>query len=761
MTNPRALKPGELCRLLNSTPLGPVISDRRLRAHRERAGLRIGDGGRVDLFRYAAWLFQELSKAGDNASRGGDGHHVSSYARKRDREAQRSRDESERGRDIGPIPDVVDPQRRAAAAKSLKTFCETYFPETFYLPWSSDQLRVVATIEKVVREGGQFALAMPRGTGKTALATAGAEWALLNGYRRFVVLIGESNEAAIELIDDLKTDFEANELLLEDFPEVCYPIRCLDGITQRQKAQTCLGEPTRIALREKSIRLPTIAGSRASGAIVRAAGINARIRGMRYKLTDGSTLRPDVAIIDDPQTAASAKSELQIKSRIKTISSDILRLPGPDKTIAAIMPCTVIQPDDVADQLLNREKHPEWNGERTKLLYAFPTNMALWEQYREIRADSFRRHGDAREATAFYRANRAKMDEGAQPSWPERFESHQISAVQYAMDIWIDDPQSFFSEFQNEPEIEGDASEFPTTADVAAKRNGLVRGVVPLGATVVTAFIDVQGKLLYWLVAAWSPNLTGAVIDYGTYPDQKRRHFTLRDARHTLAKAAPRAGFEGRIYAGLDTLTRDLLAREWTREDGTSMRIQRCLIDSGWGTSTETVYTLCRTSPHAAVLAPSKGKGITKDMLPLRQYKQRPGEVIGDEWIVSAIPKAGVRLVTYDTNHWKTWCLQALGVPLGDPGCLSLFERDPGGRRSIDHKLLAEHLTNEKAEKKPGRGGRVVYEWTCPKHLDNHWLDCLVGSAVAASLHGCKPLAGQVTHPPVKKRRRPRGPEYF
>jgi hypothetical protein len=29
------------------------------------------------------------------------------------------------------------------------------------------------------------------------------------------------------------------------------------------------------------------------------------------------------------------------------------------------MPCTVIRPGDMADNILNRDRHPEWNGERT------------------------------------------------------------------------------------------------------------------------------------------------------------------------------------------------------------------------------------------------------------------------------------------------------------------------------------------------------------------------------------------------------------
>lgn len=59
-TDPRKMKPGELCRVLNSTPLGEVLTDKRLRQHRARAGLRIGDGPTIDLFRYAAWLADEV-----------------------------------------------------------------------------------------------------------------------------------------------------------------------------------------------------------------------------------------------------------------------------------------------------------------------------------------------------------------------------------------------------------------------------------------------------------------------------------------------------------------------------------------------------------------------------------------------------------------------------------------------------------------------------------------------------------------------------
>ena len=48
-TDPRNLRPVDLARALNSTPLGEVTSERQLYRHRIRAGFRIGDGRHIDM----------------------------------------------------------------------------------------------------------------------------------------------------------------------------------------------------------------------------------------------------------------------------------------------------------------------------------------------------------------------------------------------------------------------------------------------------------------------------------------------------------------------------------------------------------------------------------------------------------------------------------------------------------------------------------------------------------------------------------------
>jgi len=87
----------------------------------------------------------------------------------------------------------------------------------------------------------------------------------------------------------------------------------------------------------------------------------------------------------------------------------ILNLAGPGQKISGIMPCTVIRPGDMADQILDRDKHPAWQGERTRLVYVFPANEKLWDKYAQIRADSFRNDGDGHEATEFYGKHRKEM----------------------------------------------------------------------------------------------------------------------------------------------------------------------------------------------------------------------------------------------------------------------------------------------------------------------------------------------------------------
>lgn len=725
--DPRHLRPADLARLLNSTAVGTVIGERQLHRHRTRAGFRIGDGRSVDLLRYLAWLADEVHAPIQTKDATKD------YAAHRESMRERARQESESGRDIGDLPSVENPARKATAARSFRAFCESYFPEVFSLTFSDDHLQVIAKTEQAVLHGGLFALAMPRGSGKTTIAECACLWAILYGHREFVCLIGSDEQHASDMLESLKTELDTNDLLLADFPEIAFPIRCLEGIAHRANGQLFHGERTHIGWTAKEIILPTIPGSTGSGAVIKVAGITGRIRGMKFKRPDGRAVRPSLVVLDDPQTDESARSLSQCQHREAILAGAVLGLAGPGKKIAGVMPCTVIRPGDMADRILDREVHPEWNGERMRMVYAFPTSTKLWDEYARLRAEGMRAGRDLADATAFYQANREAMDAGAAVAWPARFNHDELSAIQHAMDLKLQDEHAFWAEYQNEPLPETDDEEGTLEPEqIITKLNGLDRLTLPTGADHLTCFIDVQQKAMFYVVCAWSYDFTGWVVDYGTWPDQRRHYFSLRDLKITLAAATKGAGLEGQLYAGLEAATKELCGRRFRRDDGAELAIERLLIDANWGQSTDVVYQFCRQSDHAALLLPSHGRFVGAASIPFSDYKRKRGDRLGHNWrIPSVVGRRSVRHVLYDTNFWKSFIHARLAVPMGDGGCLSLW-----GRQAERHRLLAEHLTAEHRVRTEGRG-RVVDEWRLrPERSDNHWFDGIVGCAVGASIAG-------------------------
>jgi hypothetical protein len=727
--NPTSIRPVEAARLLNSTELGFVLPQARIYRDFNRVGFRIAaaDNSRnINLIKYMAWLFdRKHAEPTESSSR--------SYDERRDAERQRQADQSLAGRDIGALPEVANPQRKADCERNFQLFCESYFPETFALSWSPDHLKVIGKIEKAVLSGGLFAMAMPRGSGKSSLSETAALWAMLYGHREFVTLIGSTESAALEILDSIKTELEVNELLAEDFPEVCFPIAALEGIANRCAGQLHNGERTRITWTSNEIVLPSIKGSKASGVIVRVAGITGRIRGMKYKRSDGRSVRPSLVIIDDPQTSESAGSLEQTRKRIRVLAGDILGLAGPGQKISGVMPCTIIRPGDMADTILDKNKHPDWNGEKTRMLYKFPANMKLWDKYAEIRAESLRTDGNFDAATDFYRENREAMDAGAEVSWEDRFNHDEISALQHAMNLKLQDEAAFQSEYQNDPLPDDNSDETMLTVDeIASKVNGLAKDKIPIDCDKLTMFIDVQKALLFYVVTAWSDDFTGAVIDYGAWPDQKRRHFSLTDANPTIQSRFPQAGLEGGLYAAMQELTEEYFSREWQREDGAMIKIERAMIDANWGQSTDIVYQFCRQSSYSGIILPSHGRFVGASSKPMTEYKKKPGDRLGLNWMIPNVAgKRAIRHVIYDTNFWKSFIHARLAVAIGDKGCLSFYGRTP-----LHHRLIAEHLTAEYRVKTAGRG-RTVDEWKIrPQRNDNHFLDCLAGCAVCGSMLG-------------------------
>lgn len=676
---------------------------------------------------------------------------VAAYARKKESERLRQRAIAEAGRDIGPIPEVADARRRDAAARSLRLHLETYHAETYNRTWARYHHAMFERIEAAIWEGGWFAVAVPRGGGKTAICEGAVEWALLHGHKRWPMFVGATEDKSTRSMKNIKSELQLNPLLLADFPEICYPIQMLEGSSRRCEGQLCCGANTASYWGTHQVVLPTIpphewerfchANFESQGLTppkpvwghrVSVAGLTGNIRGLSEKTPNLEMIRPDFVLADDPQTRESAKSVSQSQYRFQILTGDIAYLAGGQQRMSVVVPCTVIYRGDLADQILDRDANPEWRAERHRMLLSLPERQDLWGEYAELRRECLRLNRSVKDANDFYLANQAEMDRGAEPSWPERFLDDEFSAVQHAMNLKIRDEVSWWAEAQNEPVADADSEAMlcPTNS-IMLKQNQCDRGTFPVFVEKVVAHIDVQQKILYYTVMGASTDFECAVGMYGTVPDQRRQYFSLLEDLRTLQQEFPGEATEVALYRGIQAAIAQLAIGIYKREDGVDLDISRIHVDCGW--LPETVIKACRESPYSSLVLPVQGISVRAKDTPLALRTKKTGETRGHEWLIKPKPDMlSVRYGQINVNYWKSQVHQGFSATTG-PGSISLYKDRPER-----HRMLAEHC-NAEIPVKVTANEQTVIEWSQkPDHPDNHYFDNVVGCLAALSVAGCK-----------------------
>ncbi len=622
-------------------------------------------------------------------------------------------------------------------------FLQSYFPNSTGLsPFSDDHLRVIERIQRCILDGGRFINAVYRGFAKTTIATNAAIWATMYGHRRSVVVFSANEPQAQDLINSVKMELSDNDILYDDFPEVCHAVKALEGKPQRTHSQTYKGQLTHIVWRADRVVLPTIPGAKSSGAILISRGLTGSgTRGLVTKMPDGTNQRPDIAIIDDPQTDETASTPAQVQKRMNIIDRSIARLGSHNKPMAMIINATVIAKDDLVERKLNPKISPSWQGERIRMVRQWShAHETHWlGKYAEIR-NTFDRNdpNDQRrahaEANQYYFDNCEVMDAGCVVSWEHCYTKEtELSAIQHAYNILIDDgPDVFSTECQNEPKKDIEAEGRLTSAEISSRLNGFERKRFPRDVEHITTFIDVQQSSLWYVTTAWQMDFTGYVVDYGTFPEQGRRYYTLSDLRNTFDKLYKGQPLESQIYTALSELVEILSGNVYERADGASLKHSRIAIDANWGFSTKTVKRFCQTSKHAPLLMPTHGRGIRAGDVAMNAYPIKAGERRGENWILKPDAEAnGMRHLIYDGNFWKSYIHSHLRIKFPASESISLWGHD-----HRQHEMIADHFTAETPIKTEGRG-RTVEQWELrPERPDNHWFDCMVGCAVLASFVG-------------------------
>lgn len=655
-------------------------------------------------------------------------------------------------------PETLD--RRLEAADSFKFFCETYGSEAFGLEWSPAHLEVIEKIEQSTLNSGSFALALPRGSGKSTLCHWAMIWSLLNGHVEYSLYIAADKGASSTRLASIKTTLRFNDELAKDYPEIILPIRFCSGEARKAGGQRFHGTTTELRWGSDKLIFPTLENYEAHApwysqvkpnftGILDFASMESGLRGKAVERPDGRVIRPQLCVVDDPQTRESAASPAQVEKRLSILAGDIGFLGSPERPCGVLVPTTIVYEDDLSDQLMNHEKMPQYKGVRFGALDKMPWEEAdtpeiekkitdFWEnEYREVRRFDLLDGTD--HANKLYEDNRW-ADGNTTALWEARKNKDEVSAIQNCMNLYLKDAPAFFAEFMNQPApLNQGMKPKLKPEDIIARQIEVPRNVVPAGMDFITVFADISLRCLWYSVVAFEKSTYRAhVLNAGVWPDQNKSYVNLSGVKKTIHARNPDLEYSAALIEGLNDFVNEVLEVDYKDEGGRSIPVEAIGIDSGWGQEHDTVLQFCKRHAQSRMLYAMKGWGSTPLKKPLVDPEKKPdvpASLVG-QW--KMMPnRYGCTSIISDSNLWKSRVDNALRTPPSSRSALTIYGGRENGRLP-NIQMLAEQMTAEEGILVEG-AGRQIEQWKVV-HVgrDNHLFDSTVGCYILASIRGAE-----------------------
>ena len=609
-----------------------------------------------------------------------------------------------RRNDIGDLPPVSHPRRRARCSRSLALFAETYCSALLDHAPPPKLRAYIDTLQAAIDGAGQVHVRMARGAGKTTFVKCALAWGLATGRLHYAVVFCAAASLSANIISDVWGVFEGDPKFAEDFPEVAFPIAKAGGVAQRFAVQHQHGKRTLIKRSAREINLPVIEGAKSSGGILVGLGAGSRARG----LVRGKA-RPDLVLLDDLQTREDARNATRVRQLSAWVDGDVQGLAG-KRALNAVMTSTPIAAGDLSELYADGEAHPEWRVVEFRLLEGEPSAPELWEEYAQLWTEG-RRSGDMdfKAATAFYAAHREAMDAGLDVLDPARFDARvETSAIQQAQNRRLTmGAEAFNAEFQLTVKASVETVQI-TPALVASRLNGFPRGTLPRGTVQAVAFCDVNaGVGITWACVAFGPRGVAAVVDYGRFPGGGVR---------LVAEGLTEQETQRRIAAGLSEVLRRLLDARLPTIGGNPEKIAAVWIDAGY--QRRVVQNVCTVFRQRTGRLVWGAVGVAHD-----RYNQNGRHVVQRGDGVDHRALEGDRWFAQDADRWRERAQRSwLGEPM-QPGSLSLPGNDKREHAEFSEEICSEVL----AEKITDARGVSHYFWNARPGAGNHYLDAISG----------------------------------
>ena len=254
-------------------------------------------------------------------------------------------------------------------------------------------------------KGTRSAVAAPRGHAKsTVMSLKNVLHAALYGYKKYILLVSDTEGQAAGFLEALKYELEGNETILRDF-----------------------GEQTGKTWKSSSILLR-------NGCRIDAVGSGQKLRGRR-----NYERRPDLILCDDIENDEGVRTAEQRKKTADWFWKAVCK--SGDRYTDIILIGTILHYDSLLANLL---ENPAFQSRKYQAVLSEPVSP-LWQTWETLYTD-LQNPRREQAAHAFFYKRRREMLAGAKTLWPEKHDYYSLRVMRLA-----EGEAAFNSEMQNQP----------------------------------------------------------------------------------------------------------------------------------------------------------------------------------------------------------------------------------------------------------------------------------------------------------------------
>lgn len=319
--------------------------------------------------------------------------------------------------------------RKKLASFDLAYFGRAYLPHYFVRAspsfheeldeiWKSGVLKSMYPITQATKisrtDGCRRAIAAPRGHAKSTTFTfKDTMHAALYEYKHYILILSDSSDQADGFLNDIKTEFEENQIIQEDFGR-------MEGKVWKSNVMLT-----------------------ASGIKIESIGSGKKIRGRRHR-----NWRPDLIVLDDVENDENVNTPEQRKKLYNWFVKAVSKAGDTYTDIVYIG--TILHYDSLLSKVL---VNPEYHSKKYRGVISYAENNKLWEAWELIYSDlsNEEREKDARD---FFESNEDEMLRGAEVLWEEKNPYYKLMVMKLS-----EGEASFNSEIQNDP-VDPDSCDF-------------------------------------------------------------------------------------------------------------------------------------------------------------------------------------------------------------------------------------------------------------------------------------------------------------